>query len=69
MAKISSILQTHGISIEAVIQKEPISEIVPIIILTHLARERNLNLAMNKIESLEEVAGAINRIRVESFEV
>ena len=69
MAKISSILQTHGISIEAVIQKEPISEIVPIIILTHLARERNLNLAMNEIESLEEVAGAINRIRVESFEV
>ena len=67
MAKISSILQAQGINIEAVIQKEPISEIVPIIILTHLAKEKNMKLAMQAIENLEEVIGCINQIRVESF--
>ena len=67
MAKISSILQAHEINIEAVIQKEPVSEIVPIIILTHLAKEKNMKLAMQAIEDLEEVVGCINRIRVESF--
>lgn len=67
MAKISSVLQAHGISIEAVIQKEPVSEVVPIVILTHLAKEKNMSLAMQAIESLEEVVGEINRIRVESF--
>ena len=67
MAKISSILQARGINIEAVIQKEPISEIVPIIILTNLAKEKNMKLAMQAIENLEEVIGCINKIRVESF--
>tara|TARA_B100000700_G_scaffold48856_1_gene51563 strand:+ start:1446 stop:2759 length:1314 start_codon:yes stop_codon:yes gene_type:complete len=67
MAKISSILQAHEINIEAVIQKEPVSEVVPIIILTHLAKEKNMKLAMRAIEHLEEVVGCISRIRVESF--
>ena len=68
MAKISSVLQSYEISIEAVIQKEAISETVPIIILTHKAEERKLNLAIQAIESLEDVAGKINRIRVAPFE-
>ena len=67
MARISSILQAHNISIEAVIQKEAISETVPIIILTHSAEERQLNKAIDAIEALEDVAGKINRIRVEPF--
>ncbi|MDG2421389.1 MAG: homoserine dehydrogenase [Gammaproteobacteria bacterium] len=68
MANISSILQSYGISIEAVIQKEAISKIVPIIILTHRAEERKLNLAIKAIESLDDVAEKINRIRVEPFD-
>jgi homoserine dehydrogenase len=67
MAKISSILQSHNISIEAVIQKEAISETVPIIILTHTAEERQLNKAIDAIEALEDVAGKVSRIRVEPF--
>jgi len=67
MAKISSILQEHDISIEAVIQKEAISEVVPIVILTHRAIERQLNLAIEAIEALDEVTGGVNRIRVEPF--
>ena len=68
MANISSILQSYGISIEAVIQKEAISNMVPIIILTHRAEERKLNLAIKAIESLDDVAEKINRIRVEPFD-
>ena len=67
MAKISSILQEHDISIEAVIQKEAISETVPIIILTHTATEKRLNQAIAAIEVLNDVTGEINRIRVEPF--
>ena len=67
MAKISSILQEHDISFEAVIQKEAISEVVPIVILTHRAIERQLNLAIEAIEALDEVTGGVNRIRVEPF--
>ncbi|GIT21516.1 MAG: hypothetical protein CM1200mP40_11980 [Gammaproteobacteria bacterium] len=67
MAKISSILQDHDISIEAVIQKEAISETIPIIILTHTAEEKQLNQAIAGIEVLDDVTGKINRIRVEPF--
>ncbi len=67
LAKISSILQQHDISIEAVIQKEAISEIIPIVILTHRAAEKQLNHAISAIEALDDVSGSINRIRVEPF--
>jgi len=68
MAKISSILEDYNISIEAVIQKEAISETVPIVILTHSALEKELNLALKKIAGLDDVVGDIIRIRVEPFQ-
>lgn len=67
MAKISNILQQYDISIEAVIQKEAVSESVPIVILTHRALERELNKAMAALESLQEITGSITRIRLEPF--
>ena len=67
MAKITRILQEHEISIEAVIQKEALSEFVPIIILTHRAAEKQLNHAISALEALDDVVGSINRIRVEPF--
>jgi len=68
MAKVSRLLEQANISIEAVIQKEAVSDNVPIIILTHRALEKNLNQVINAIENLEEVSGAVTRIRVEQFE-
>ena len=68
LAKISSILQGFGISIEAVIQKELDSMTVPIVILTHKALEKKLNLAISAIEALKDVSGEVMRIRVETFE-
>ena len=67
MAKISSVLESHDISIEAVIQKEPVSETVPIVILTHSAVEKELNKALAAISALDTVKGEIIRIRVEPF--
>ena len=67
MANITRILQEHEISIEAVIQKEALSEFVPIIILTHRAAEKQLNHAISALEALDDVVGSINRIRVEPF--
>lgn len=68
MARISSILHEHDISIEAVIQKEPVGEKVPIVILTHLALEKSIDAAIEEITALAEVDGAVNRIRVEPFQ-
>lgn len=68
MANISKILQSHDISIEAVIQKEAISENVPIVILTHNALEKQLNGAIAEIEQLDDVQDSIARIRLETFD-
>jgi len=40
---------------------------VPIVILTHKALEKKLNLAIAAIEALEDVSGEVMRIRVETF--
>ena len=68
MAKVSNALQDQDISIEAVIQKEASSEQgIPIVILTHRVKEQKLNQALSALEALDEVTGAIMRIRVEPF--
>ncbi|MEX2131083.1 MAG: homoserine dehydrogenase [Pseudohongiellaceae bacterium] len=71
MAKISSVLQQHNINIEAVIQKEPAepdAKEVPIVILTDLIQERQINRAIKAIEALDEVDGKVIRIRMEELD-
>ena len=41
---------------------------MPIILLTHRAEERKLNLAIQAIEMLDDVNGKVNRIRVAPFD-
>ena len=67
MARITSVLQDCGISIEAVIQKEAVSETLPIVLLTHKVAERDMNKAIQLLEDLSEVSGKIARIRVAPF--
>lgn len=74
MARISQVLTNYGINIEALIQKEPQGYdaergLVPVIILSGQVQEASMNLAIEAIESLDEVAGKVMRIRVESFDV
>ncbi|AHF03885.1 homoserine dehydrogenase [Marichromatium purpuratum 984] len=67
MARIASILGEHGISIEAIKQQEPGEgeTHVPLVMLTHRVRERQMNAALAQIEALDSVQGEIIRIRVE----
>lgn len=74
MARISQVLTNYGINIEALIQKEPHGHdaergLVPVVILSGLVQEASMNLAIEAIEALDEVAGKVMRIRVESFDV
>ena len=67
LAEVTRILGESGISIEAILQKEPLSGAieVPIIILTHSIRERQMNTAIRQIEALDTIHGNIKRIRLE----
>lgn len=71
MAKISRVLQDSEINIEAVIQKEPEihgADKVPVVILTDLVREKQIDQAIEALETLPEVTDGIVRIRVEELD-
>jgi homoserine dehydrogenase len=69
LADITRILADSAISIEAMVQKEPGEgeSRVDIVMLTHLALERNVEQAMARIERLSSVEGKVTRIRLESL--
>src|SRR3954468_6043935 len=69
LADITRILADSAISIEAMVQKEPGEgeSRVDIVMLTHLALEKNVEQAMAKIERLSSVEGRVTRIRLESL--
>jgi len=70
LAEVTRILGELGISIEAILQKEPLPDaaIVPIIMLTHRVRERQMNDALDRIAVLDTIHGAITRIRLERLD-
>ena len=67
LAEVTSILGKAGISIEAILQKEPPSDVaeVSIILLTHVVQERQMNTAISQIEALDSIHGELVRIRLE----
>jgi len=68
MAEVTSILGGAGISIEAVIQKDPKDEKqADIIMLTHKVREKQMNAAIAKIKALDATYGNVTRIRMETL--
>lgn len=69
LSKIAQILSDTGISIEAIIQKEPAEgqSSVPLIILTSRAIEKDLVSAVSQVEALGSIEGNVTRIRVESL--
>ena len=69
LADITRVLADSGISIDAMVQKEPSAgeEQVDIIMLTHLTIEKNVNAAIGKIEKLSVVIGKVTRIRMEQL--
>jgi homoserine dehydrogenase len=69
LAEVTRILADAKISIEAMVQKEPGKgeKRVDIVMLTHLALEKNVNLAIARIEKLASVVGEVTRIRMEEL--
>jgi len=69
LAEVTQILANHQISIEALIQKEPLEgeTTVPVIMLTHTTLEKEMNAAIKEIEALATITGSICRIRLETL--
>ena len=69
LSAVTTILGDLGISIEAIIQKEPEPGAghVPIIMLTQRVLERNMDTAIRQIEALDTIDGKLHRIRVETL--
>ncbi|MGA8049292.1 MAG: homoserine dehydrogenase [Burkholderiales bacterium] len=69
LADITRILAQGSISIDAMVQKEPGQgqKQVDIVLLTHLALERNVNAALARIERLKTVVGKVTKIRCEEL--
>ncbi|MCF6323701.1 MAG: homoserine dehydrogenase [Gammaproteobacteria bacterium] len=70
LAEVTQILGEQGISIEAMIQKEPAEgeNIASIIMLTQRVIESQMNEAIRRIESLNVIDGEVTRIRLEQLD-
>ena len=69
LADVTKILGDAGISIEAILQKEPAegARHVPIIFLTQRVQEKYMNQAIRMIEGLDSINGKVMRIRMETL--
>jgi homoserine dehydrogenase len=69
LAEVTRILADHHISIEALIQKEPLEGEVtlPVIMLTQTTLEKEMNAAITEIETLSTITGSVCRIRLETL--
>ncbi len=69
LADVAHILAKHNISIEALIQKEPLPghTTLPVIMLTQNTLEREMNAAIAEIEALSTITGSVSRIRLETL--
>jgi homoserine dehydrogenase len=67
LARITHILGEAEISIASVLQNETDSDKLPVILITHLARESNVMSALSKIEALESVNDKPVLLRIEDI--
>ena len=69
LADLTRILAERGISIDAMLQKEPAEgeQQTDIIMLTHQTKEKNVDVAIARIEALSTVVGKVTRIRLEEL--
>ncbi len=69
LAEVTRILADLDISIDALIQREPEEgeNKADVVMLTHLARERAVNAAIERIEALGSIEGKVTRIRMEAL--
>ena len=64
--RVSGILGSHNISIKSMVQKEKKKEkAVPVVMMTHEAREKDMVRALKQINRLSIVSGRTMYLRVE----
>ena len=69
LADVTRILGDAGISIEAILQKEPVGDAeATVILLTHRVQEAKMDYAIDAIEGLDSISGDIMRIRLETLD-
>jgi len=66
LAKIASIFGSYGVSLASVIQKGHNMPSVPLIFITHMAKELPLKRAIDEISMIDDVISVAGLIRVES---
>ncbi|MTI60689.1 MAG: homoserine dehydrogenase [Firmicutes bacterium] len=67
LAQITKIFGENQVSLASVIQKHRLSEIVPIVLVTHQVKEENINKSLTAIKGLDDVISIKNLIRVEEL--
>ena len=69
LGDITRILADQGISIDAMLQKEPSEgeQQANIIMITHVTREKQVDAAIVRIEALDSTVGAVTRLRLEEL--
>ena len=67
LAKVSKILGDNNISISGVSQKEEAKPVVPLILTTHKALEKNMRKALKEINKLDVVKDKVVLVRIEDF--
>jgi homoserine dehydrogenase len=68
MAKLTTILSQHDISIEALIQKDAHGNNAAIVIITDVVVESKIDAAIAEIEALPEVHNNVSRIRIATLQ-
>ena len=70
MNAVTEVLSSHGINIDAITQKVPVTDNggVDIVILTHQTSEKTMNNAIAELEAIEEIISSVHRIRVEAMQ-
>lgn len=72
LAGVAGIFGAAGISIEAVLQKEPppgaSPQVVPLILLTQSVAQGSMQHALERVQALDVVAGPITSIRIEAMD-
>ncbi|MCY4094195.1 MAG: homoserine dehydrogenase [Gammaproteobacteria bacterium] len=70
IASIGEVLASHSISIASMVQKQEEvvrsadTSVIPVVILTNTVVERELNKSLQELESLDDIASPIKKIRV-----
>jgi homoserine dehydrogenase len=66
MAKIAKVFGDNNVSLASVLQKQRLNPVVPLVLITHSVKEKNLNKSLKELKDLEDIIEISSVIRVEN---